>query len=331
MPPPDRSAHVPDLRPWAVGTAVLALVAAIILLAPPPEPEPPLQLVALGADGTFTDTLVVLESVPGTGRDRTTTRVPLILGVRNTGDRAGRPEQLSLSLPARHRLRVTGADPEIVVQAGSPLATYTLPTGLTSPVAPGRLPELLPSADTVWLDVVVPRFYCVALDDSVPELIPAPTAPVETRREIRIFYSFVGGDLERRRTGTLTVQLDSSLVAVEPVARPPSYPVRIDTARASPDVGPLRLAGRRQSRCGEPQRPMELVSALRLTADGGRVLELEYGGLVRKRLYDLDADGVVERESWDADGDGTFEATRRARLPIPEFLMPEPAADTIPG
>ena len=67
---------------------------------------------------------------------------------------------------------------------------------------------------------------------------------------------------------------------------------------------------------------MELLSTVWETPAGGRFITLDYGGKVRKRLYDLDGDGVVERESWDPSGRGAFTATRRTRLPIPEFLLP---------
>ena len=317
-------------RPWVVGLLVVAVVAVLIRLSPEPAREPPLQLVALGPDGAFRDTLTVPGAWRDTAEPSSGTRVPLVLGIRNTGDLPGRPARLTLSLPARYRLTTgasTAMEAELVV--GSPLVTYTLPTGLDQPIEPGRLPTLLPSVDTVWLEVTIPAYHCVSLADSVPELIPAPP-PLSTLGDVRIFYSFVGGDLERRRTGTLNVRLDSALLDVRMPDPPPSFPAVRDTSRATPAVGPLRYAGSRQTRCGEPQSPMEVRSTLWLTESGGRVLVLHYGGAPRKRLYDLNADGVVERESWDADGDGVFETTREARLPIPEFLLPLPG-DPDPG
>lgn len=311
-------------RPWVVGLLVVVAIVAVIQLAPEPAQGPPLQLVALGPDGTFRDTLIV----PSAWRDTTVrgsgVRVPLVLGVRNAGDLPGRPDRLSLSLPVRYRLTTALTELEAELAVGSPLVTYTLPTGLERPVDPGRLPTLLPSVDTVWLEVVIPAYHCVALGDSVPEFIPAPPPPLSTMRDVRIFYSFTGGDLARRRTGTLNVRLDSALVDVEMPERPPSFPAVHDSALATPAVGPLRYAGSRRARCGEPQYPMEIRSALWLTDRGGRVLVLHYGGAARKRLYDLDRDGIVERESWDADADGVIETTREARLPIPEFLLPIP-------
>jgi hypothetical protein len=170
--------------------------------------------------------------------------------------------------------------------------------------------------------VLIPRYHCVAPADSVPELIAASRPPLSTVSDVRIFYSFEGEEMVQRRTGTLTVRLDTTLLAVEMPDPPPSFPVVQDPALASPEVGELRMAGRRLSQCGEPPDPLELWSTLWLTERGGRIITLEHGGVIRKRLYDLDGDGVIERESWDADGDGIFEATRRARLPIPRFLLP---------
>lgn len=307
-------------RRWLIGAAVLVALVLAVRLMPRPAPEPPLHLVALGPDGTFHDTL----DVPASWRDTATdaaVRVPLVLGVRNTGARPARPARLSLSLPVRYRLVDPGARLGAELQAGSPLVTYTVDTEL-GPVEPGRLPTLLPGLDTVWLEVLIPAYHCVILGDSVPELLPAAPPPVATMSDVRMFYSFEGGDLAQRRTGTLSVRLDTSLLAVEMPPPPPSFPVVTDTAQATPDVGELRYAGSRVTQCGGPQNPLEIRSTLWLTPTGGRVLLLAHGGTVRKRLYDLDGDGVLERESWDADGDGTFESTRQARLRLPDDLMP---------
>ncbi len=313
-------------RRWLIGLAVVVAVVLVVRALPERVPDPTLHLVALGPEGTFHDTL----DVPAAWRDNTgdEVRVPLVLGVRSAGERAARPERLTLSLPAQYRL--SDAEGRLVpsLEAGSPLVRYVVEPGL-GPVQPERLPALLPALDTVWLEVILPAVHCVTLGDSVPEFIPAPPPPVSTLRDVRIFFSFEGGDLRQRRTGTLTVRLDSALLDVEMPPPPPSYPVVVDTAPV--EVGPMRFVGSRMAECGEPQNPRPMRSTLWRTETGGRVILLGQGGTVRKRLYDLDGDGVVERESWDADGDGTFESTRRAELPIPEFLLPLAAATDTTG
>lgn len=309
-------------RGWLLALLALLAIVLVIRAVPGPAPAAPLQLVALGPDGGFRDTLVV----PASWRDTATAsagvvRVPLVLAVRNTGERPARPERLSLSLPVRHRL--VDPDHELPADhsAGAPLMTYSFDTGLNA-VPPGRLPTLLPDRDTLWLEVVIPSYHCVVLADSVPELIPAPAPSREMVREVRIFYSLEGADLGRRRTGTLTVRLDTALLDMRTRDGGPTFPVVRDTARATPEVGELQLVGTRRSRCGGAVDSVELRSTLWLTEEGGSVIALEYAGAVRKRLYDLDGDGVIERESWDADGDGVMETTRRARLPMPDFLLP---------
>jgi hypothetical protein len=311
-------------RRWLIGLLVLGAVALGVRYVQWDGPAPPLDLVALGPEGGFGDTL----RVPTDWGDTATTtpgavtRVPLILGVRNRGTRAVQPARLALSLPVRYRLTGSGGQPlDVDIQPGSPLATYLLETD-TGPIEPGRLPALLARHDTLWLEVVIPSFYCVAVGDSIPEFVPAPPPPVASLSDVRIFYSFEGGDLSERRTGTLAVRIDSSLLRVEIPATPPTFAMQNDPVAAQPALGSLQLVGSRRTMCGEPEAPMELLSTVWETPDGGRFITLDYGGRVRKRLYDLDGDGVIDRESWDPSGQGAFTATRRARLPIPEFLLP---------
>ena len=117
--------------------------------------------------------------------------------------------------------------------------------------------------------------------------------------------------------------MDTSLLRRDMPAQPPSFPMETGREVASPELGLLTYGGSRRALCGEPADPMELLSTIWETPSGGRFIALDYGGKVRKHLYDLDRDGVIERESWDPDGDGVYDATRRARLPIPAFLLPE--------
>lgn len=310
-----------DVR-WIIALAVVVAVAIAIWSIPRTETVAPLELVALGPGGGFRDTL----DVPASWRDTTApprlVRVPLVLGVRNMGDVAARPETLSLSLPARYHLRDSGRRMEPSMEVGSPLATYTLPTGL-APVEPGRLPTLLPALDTLWLELAIPDYYCIALADSVPELIPATPMDRSTLAGVRIFYAFQGGDPPQRSAGTLTIRLDSALPDYPVPALPPAYPVVTDSALASPDLGLLTLVGRRPVRCGGDGDAVELMSTVwRADRGGGRMVTLAEGDVVLKRLYDANGDGIIDRESWDADGDGILETTRRTRLPMPMLLMP---------
>jgi hypothetical protein len=311
-------------RGWLILLLVVALVAVGVSYLRWDEPPPPLDLVALGPDGRFHDTL----RVPVDWGDTATrtpdavTRVPLILGVRNLGTQPVHPTRLSLSLPLRFRLTAAGGRPiDVDRQPGSPLITYVLETGGVE-LEPGRLPALLPRHDTLWLEVVIPTVYCVAVGDSIPEFGPAPPPPLAALSDVRLFYSFEGGDLSDRRTGTLSVRIDTTLLRVDIPDAPPVFEMVHDPVAARPPLGSLRREGSRRALCGEPEAPLAILSTVWATADGGRFITLDYGGTVRKRLYDLDGDGVIERESWDPTGTGAFTATRQARFPIPEFLLP---------
>ena len=325
-------------RRWVIAAVVLALLVAAATFIRWGGALPPLQLVALGPQGTFQDTVTVpagwADSVRG--QPDVAARVPLVLGVRNPGTVPLRPERLELSLPLRYRISAPGEDLEPWMDPSSPLATYSLRPGL-GVLEPGRLPSLLPAYDTLWLEVVIPAYYCVSLADSIPEFVVAPPPPLGSMSEVRIFYSFEGGDLERRLTGVLDVRLDTTVLQREMPPQPPSFPMETGPA-ATPDLGMLTYEGSRRTRCGAPEDPMELLSTIWGTPGGGRFIALDYGGRVRKHLYDLNGDGVIERESWDPDGDGVFDATRRASLPIPAFLLPEApsrydmaALDTLPA
>jgi hypothetical protein len=309
---------------WLLALLVVGALVGAASLIRWTGPAPPLDLVALGPEGRFEDTL----RVPARWGDTAThtpdavVRVPLILGVRNLGREPVTPERLSLSVPVRYRL--TDADGQELpgrIEAGSPLVSYTLRPGLDR-VEPQRLPTLIPAHDTLWLEVVIPTFYCVSVGDSIPEFVIAPPPPVRPLSDLRVFYSFEGGDLGERRTGTLSVRLDSTLLAVEQPPAPPAFPMEANADLAQPDLGALQRVGSRRSVCGEPESPMEILSTVWRTPAGGRFITLDYGGKVRKRLYDLDGDGMIERESWAPAGDGRFTATRRARFPIPGFLLP---------
>src|SRR5690606_13437065 len=190
-------------------------------------------------------------------------------------------------------------------------------------VQPGRMPTLLPALDTLWLELVVPSFYCMALSDSVPEFVPAPQPDPAAISRVQIFYSFEGDALERRQTGLLTAQLDPALIAAEPPAPPPALPVEMrEPGRPVPSFATLQYEGSRSGFCGVPEEPLELLTTVWTTPSGGRFCVLHYGGAPRKYLFDLDRDSIIELEMWDPDADGRFEARRAARLAIPPFLLP---------
>jgi hypothetical protein len=283
-----------------------------------------LDLVVLGPDGQFHESL----ELPADWADTAATtadaivRFPLILAVRNVGHDVARPAQLVLRLPARYRL--TGAGGEEIpprFDPASPLVTYILETGLER-VEPGRLPSLLPTHESLWLEVVIPRFYCVALADVIPEFIPAPAPPQASMSDLRVFYALESRSGEGRQTGVMRLRFDPAHLAVTMPVQPPIFPMVTDTLAARPELGALRLVGSQHVRCGEPEAPMEMLSTVWEAEGGARLIALDYAGAVRKHLYDLNGDGIIDRESWDPEGAGRFTATRRASFPTPEFLLP---------
>ena len=97
-------------RRWIIALVVLALLVAAGTFVRWGGTLPPLELVALGAQGTFEDTVTIPASWAGPTRDDPdiAARVPLVLGVRNPGLRPVTPERLELSLPVRFRGRRVG-------------------------------------------------------------------------------------------------------------------------------------------------------------------------------------------------------------------------------
>jgi hypothetical protein len=311
-------------RRWLAALIFAGLAVAAAAYVRWGTPVSQLDLLILGPDGQFHDTV----ELPRDWADTATTtpeavaRFRLILGVRNLGPETVRPGRLVLSVPARYRLTGAGGEPLArSMDPASPLVRHLIEPRL-EPVEPGRLPVLLPAHETLWLEAIVPRYHCVELAEFIPEFVPAQPPPLQAMREIRLLYSFEGGDLERRLTGTLSVRVDTTLLAVPMPPPAPTFPMVTDPELARPAVGEVRHVGSREVQCGEPESPMELVSQVWETEAGGRLITLEYGGAVRKHLYDLNGDGVIERESWDPDGTGRFIATRRAEFAVPEFLLP---------
>lgn len=312
---------------WAhVGAAGVA-AAVLYWLLPLGDDGAMLRLVLAGPDGEYAEEL----RVPEGGADTTAlaagavVRVPLLFAVVNLGGEAVAPGRLELSVPTRFNLvRNDGQPLHGRIAAGSPLVRYEIPVALPRVEADGEATPIA-ALDTLWLEPVIPSFYCVTMADSVPDFVPAPPAPVEAIARVQIFYSFEGGDLEDRQTGLITVQLDPKQLERESPDPPPVFPASYrEPSVPRPALGPLSYGGSRRAFCGEPEFPIELLSTLWLTPNGGRFIVLDHGGVPRKYLFDLNRDSIIELEMWDPDGDGDFEAWRQSRLPIPAFLLPPP-------
>ncbi|HEX7050634.1 MAG TPA: hypothetical protein VF188_10565 [Longimicrobiales bacterium] len=313
-------------RRWIfAGIAGAAAIVFGVILLPWGAGPAALELVVLNPDGRYHESV----RVPRVWTDTSgatagaVMRVPLMLAVQNTGGEAQRPTRLELSVPARYRL-VRGDGRPLLgrLTPGSPLVRYEIALPVGS-MAPGAPPVRLPALDTLWLEPIIPSFYCVSFSDSVPEFVPAPPAPVDAISTVRIFYSFSGPELERRQAGLLTVELDPTLLRHELPEPPPVFLAAYREPEApQPGLSALRYAGSRQAFCGEPTDPMELLVTLWETPAGGRFMVLDHGGAPRKYLFDLDRDSIIELEMWDPDADGDFEAWREARMPIPAFLLP---------
>jgi len=326
MSSPFRSSGIRVRRRWLVAGA-FGIGAVVLFFLLPGGRGAALRLVAAGPGGRYGEDVRIPREWSDTSSlvAGAVVRVPLILAVQNRGGERIQPTKLEISLPSRFRLVHTDGRPlQGRIAPGSPLVRYELPTWIP-PLEPGGRPVPLPELDTLWLEPLIPAFYCVALADSVPEFVPAPPPPVEAIAKVQIFYSFEGEELAGRQTGILTVRLDPALLKHEAPEPPPLYPAAYREPEAPiPGFYALRYVGSRHSYCGEPEYPIEILSTLWETPEGGRFIVLDHGGAPRKYLFDLDRDSIIELEVWDPDGDGQFEAWRPARLPIPAFLLPPP-------
>lgn len=316
---------------WLVAILLIGLVVGAAFWVGPMRPLPPqLQLLALQRDGSFTDSLTA--PVQRTGGD---TRFPLVLGARNVGYNAARPEVLQLSVPLGFRLvdRDGRAYPRQTM-SGNPLAHYAL--GLSAPaLAPGSVPELL--LDTIWLEPDIANYTCTVLSDGVPAFSPAPPVNAALLSRIDIFYSFRTPDTNTRQAGLLRVRVDSSALRVPPpLMGEPGTPVIIEPETELPEMSGLYQTATTETQCGDPQQPVDLQSVVYTNDAGGRFLVVYHDGAPRKYLLDMNGDSIVERELWDPDADGAFEASRSTRYSIPGFLFPRSAdqarlaADTVP-
>ena len=219
-------------RRWVLALVVVALlVVAATTFIRWGGTLPPLQLVALGPQGTFEDTVAIPAewSRPPADDSDVAARVPLVLGVSNPGIRPVRPGRLDLSLPVRYRLDAPGAELVPRYDPSSPLVTYSLEPGLES-IQPQRLPVLLPAYDTLWLEVIIPSYYCVSLADSIPEFVAAPPPPLASLAEVRTL-------LDQLRHGSWPGRLEGVHEAFDrPGGRTlAAHPSAVKTAVTRPD------------------------------------------------------------------------------------------------
>lgn len=309
---------------------IIALLAAGAFWIGPFRPRPAeLKLVALSGDGRFREYVGIPSSWADTlpAASEATARFPLILAVYNAGTRPAKPERLALSVPGRFRITdARGVPFPATTSVGNPLVRYELPIR-TQSIEPGRFPTIITAGDTLWLEAVVPSMYCTEIADSIPEFTSAPAIDPRTLSRIRTFYSFEDQRTRVRQTGLLTIQVDPNLVKRAPAPPPPVFETQvIRPAAPRPSFGTLTPIGSRIASCGDPAEPIEIMSALWETENGGRFFVLYNGGAPRKYLFDLNRDSIIELEMWDQDNDGLFESRRAARMPIPAFLMPYPKA-----
>ncbi|CAN5857624.1 hypothetical protein BH23GEM9_BH23GEM9_36570 [soil metagenome] len=304
------------------GWVILFLLAAIIVGAAygigPLRPLPPeLRLLAVDGEAAVTEL-----AVSGTVGDEGVLRFPVRLAVQNVGAQAAQPRQIVLNVPGRFRVATQHGRLPGDVTPGVPLHRYVV--NVTVPeLAPNEPPQTLTGLETIWLEPDLPRYYCTAQNDGVPEFVPAPRFDPEIMSDVQIFYSVHSN--RHRNTGLLKVRVDASQLGVEPAAMPPLFPTVFEEPEATvPELGALRYGGTRTAWCGDPEQPMELYIALWETAANARFYVIHVDGQPRKHLYDLNGDGIIELETWDASGDGRFEARRQARYAVPEFLRPLP-------
>ena len=319
-------------RGWIALLVILGALLALGFWIGPFRPLPAeLKLVALSSDGRFREAVQFPRSSADTTPPQPDVRArfPLVLAVYNSGLRVATPRQLTLSVPTRFRIsNNSGQEFPGRVTVGSPLAKYVF-TIAPGPIPPKGVPRVLTALDTLWLEPIVPSYYCTALSDSVPEFVPAPALDANELAHVRIFYSFDARTRDRQ-TGLLDLQLDPSLVERAPAAAPPIYPAQVIEPEAPrPLLGTLRRVGTRTTYCGDPGSALQITDVLWETAGGGRVFVVYHGGAARKYLFDLNRDSIIEQEMWDPDSDGKFEAVRPAHMPIPEFLMPARAPRTV--
>lgn len=312
---------------WLGLPAGLGLIVLMVLFLRGERGDAVLELVALGDGGRYAPSVRIPPSRMDTSAaaPEVAARIPLVLAVRNLGGESAHPERLRLSVPVFFRIQVDGRRLLDRASSDGPLIGYRLDTRTLS-IPPEGEGGAVALRDTVWLEVLMPAFYCAIIGDSVPAFISAPPIPVEPLAHVRMFYVLEGGDLDYPQTGLLELRLDPTRLRL-PANNEfvDSSPMRIYRDEAPfPSFSALRRSGSRRSLCGGIGDALQFRTFLWTTPGGGRFFVIHYGGVPRKYLFDMNRNNIIELEIADMDGNGTFEASRSLRLPIPRFLVPQP-------
>jgi hypothetical protein len=314
-----------SIRGIIASLVVLIVVAALVFWFGPFRPSAAaLELLALDSRGRFTTVADMTGTEPDTAPQLGTgvPRLPLVLALHNTGNRPGRIRFLDLYIPAFLLLYDAKGQPIARErEGGNPLAHYRfeLPR---DPIEAGGLPVVLPGHERLWLESAISPYVCVITDDGVPDFRAAPRYDPVLLSQIEIFYSLSERTRSARSTGLLTLRIDPRLMRADSMPQPPIYPTLIRGDTAALDTSQLRRLGTREASCGEVDVPLTIQSISYATPMGGRVFAITHEGKRRKYLFDTDGDSVIDAEVWDPDLDGMFDAARRARFPIPTFLLP---------
>jgi hypothetical protein len=325
--------RLPSLRTAIVlGVILVILVLAAVWVARLPPPAPSLELLALSPQGGFAPVIDVPfteaddEPPLGTGAPR----VPIVLGLLNSGSRAVSAGLLDLSVPSWLHLHDANGQRLVGEQkAGNPLVRYRLhiEPGL---VEPGATPVVVPPWETIGIEFATGPYVCTLDEDGLPSFARAPEYDTALLGVVQIFYAIARDSTSPRRTGLLTLRLDPTLAIVDDVPEPVRYPIVARPDSAAPDTTRMERLGARDAECGEVDRPFRLRTTSYATVPRGTLYALSHDGTTRSILFDLDDDGVLDAEIRDANGDRVFEAGRRLRMQVPAVLLPlRVRADTI--
>lgn len=313
------------LRGFIVSLVVVMIAGLLVFWLGPFRPSAAaLELLALDSRGRFATVADLTTTEPDTAPLLGTgvPRLPLVLALHNNGNRPGRIRFLDLYVPAFLLLYDAKGQPIARErEGGNPLAHYRFEMP-RDPIEAGGLPVVLHGHERLFLESTISPYVCVMTEDGVPDFRAAPRYDPVLLSNIEIFYSLSEGNKRERSTGLLTLRIDPRLMRADSMPEPPVFPTLVRGDTAALDTSQLRRLGVREASCGEVDVPLTIQSISYATPVGGRVFAITHAGATRKYLFDTDGDSVIDAEVWDPDRDGTFDAARRARFPIPPFLLP---------